>query len=261
MSRSEFSRGEEPEYAARVAPLPWTPWDSRQLGRAAVVSALALGVAWLVTAATDEGGVAWGARAGRTLPLTPLCAAVGVWIVLAPVRSRGEAVALQAMGRSPAQIVAASVAGGALVALAAAVLLGTVGAVDVTGFFPTATRATAWTWAGGAFVERAQGLRVTLDGVPAWTAPDASTAVGGLPAHARVAAAVETGAAGVALPLLLAYALLARVRRGPLVVAAGAAVAASVFLFQAAAARQAPAILAALPPVGLLAYAVRRYRS
>jgi hypothetical protein len=40
--------------------LAWTRWDTRQVGRAALAAAVMLGLAWLVTAATDEGGVAWG---------------------------------------------------------------------------------------------------------------------------------------------------------------------------------------------------------
>jgi hypothetical protein len=244
--------------------LPWTPWDARQLGRAATAAALALGVAWLVTAATDEGGVAWGARAGRTLPLTPICAAVGAWVALAPVRSRGEALALAAMGRSPAQIAAAAVAGGALVALVAAVVLGIVRAVDVSGFFPTVTRTQAWSWTGAEFVDAARGLSVGIDGAPvrlAALAADAGRAEAGVPAFGRAAAALETAVAGVALPLLLAHGLLARVRATPLVLAGAGAIAGSVVLFQAAAARQAPAALAVLPPLALLAFAIRRYRS
>ena len=55
----------------RMPRIAWTRWDRRQLVRAALTTVLTLGLAWLVTAATDEGGVAWGERAGRTLPLAP----------------------------------------------------------------------------------------------------------------------------------------------------------------------------------------------
>lgn len=244
-----------------MARVTWTRWDARQLGRAAAVATVTLAVAWLVTATTDEGAVPWGARAGRTLPLTPICAAVGAWVALAPVRSRGEALALAAMGRSPAQIAAAAVVGGALVAVAAALLLGVAQAVDVTGFFPTARRMDAWTWTGAGFVDAARGLSVGIDGTPRRLVADVARTVADLPAHGRAAAAVETAVAGVALPLLLAHGLLARVRRLPLVLAAGATIAGSVVLFQAAAARQAPAALVVLPPLALLAFAVGRYRA
>ena len=64
-------------YAILAAALGRTRWDARVFARSAVVAGLALGLAWLVTAATDEGGVSWGERAGRTLPLAPACAAIG----------------------------------------------------------------------------------------------------------------------------------------------------------------------------------------
>src|SRR5260221_5419738 len=97
-----------------------TRWDANVLSRAAMIALLALALAWLVTAATDEGGVPWGERAGRTLPLAPLCAAIGAWGALAAVRARGEALALEALGRSPGGITAAAVGGRAGVGLVAA---------------------------------------------------------------------------------------------------------------------------------------------
>ncbi|HEY8041174.1 MAG TPA: hypothetical protein VIF15_15310 [Polyangiaceae bacterium] len=259
---------------ARLARAP-TRWDGRLFARAAVVAALALAVGWLVTAATDEGGIGWGERAGRTLPLTPVCAAIGAWVALAPVRARGEARALAALGRSRAQIAAAAVAGAALVALAAALAIGALVRVDVAGFFPTATRASAWGWEGGAFVDRAQGLRVGQDGAPARLVAEGMASLAAIPPHGRAAAAAATALAGIALPLLLAHALLGRSPEGvwgprdrrltredaAAALAAGAAIAGSVLLFQAAAARQAPALLGALPPLALLAFAVRRYRA
>jgi len=218
------------------------------------------GLAWLVTAATDEGGVSWGERAGRTLPLTPFCATAGAWVALAPALSRGEALALAALGRSRAQIVAAAVAGSALVALAASVALGLARAVDVAGFFPTATHASAWSWSGAAFVDPLHGLRVAADGAPVRTASDAGRAYAGIPSWGRGAAAVVTALAGLALPLLLAHAVLERSRVLPVVLATGVTLAASVLLFQAAAAGHLHAALGTLPAAALLAFAVRRYR-
>src|ERR1700723_416531 len=130
------------------------------------MASAAFALAWLVTATTDEGGVAWAERVGRTLPLAPLCAAIGAAVALAPVRSRGEARALAALGRARLEIAAGAVAGAALTALLAAALLGLVRAVDVAGFFPTATHASAWRWEGGTFVDAARGLRVAADGMP-----------------------------------------------------------------------------------------------
>jgi hypothetical protein len=245
-----------------------TRWDANVLSRAAMVAMLALALAWLVTAATDEGGVAWGERAGRTLPLTPLCAAIGAWGALAAVRARGEALALEALGRSPEQIAMAAVVGGALVALVAAAAIGGVPSVDVTGFYPTATHRSAWQWHGGDFVDLIQGLRVGADGAPVRLAGEAEwTKVTAIPIHGRAAAALETALAGVALPMVVGSALLASREPAPrarerlvTTIASAVTVACSVGLFQAAAARRLPAVLAAVPPAVLLAFGVWRYR-
>jgi hypothetical protein len=252
-----------------------TRWDTRVLMRAAGVAALALGLAWLITAATDEGGVRWGERVGRTLPLTPVCAAVGAWIALAPVCARGEALALAALGRSRAQVAAAAVVGGALVALLAAVAIGASPRVDVTAFYPRAHRANAWVWHDGAFVDRTQGLQVGADGVPVRQAREMGAALAPIPSHGRAAAAFATAIAGLALPLLLAHALIARtIESAPgaragrrtrdeatALLASGGTIAASIVLFQAAASQRVPALLGTLPPVALLAFAARRYRA
>lgn len=143
-----------------------------------------------------------------------------------------------------------------------AVLLG-VGAraVDVEGFFPTARHASGWAWDGAAFVDRSQGLRIDADGAASRFAAEVGTALAGVPSGGRAAAAVATALAGVALPLLVAHAAFAREHAWRLAVAAGAALAGSIVAFQAAAARHSPAWLGALPPLLLLAFAVRRYRS
>jgi hypothetical protein len=254
-----------------------TRWDAVVFVRAAALAALALALAWLITAATDEGGVPWGERAGRTLPLTPVCAAVGAWGALAPVRARGEVRALEALGRSTGQIAMAAIAGGAAVALAAAMALGTLRTVDVAGFYPSAQHPSAWHWEDGAFVNPAQGLVVDAEGTPARVAPPSEARpLIGIPPLGRAAASIATGLAGIALPMLLAQLLLARHAsvtvgersrslpagaRWPAAAAAAAAIVGSVMLFQAAAARLVPALSAALPPAALLAFAVGRYRT
>ncbi len=249
----------------------WTAWDAQIFGRALGAAAATLLLSWLVTAATDEGGVPWGQRLGRTLPLAPLCAALGVAAALAPATWRGEAGALAALGRSRLQIAMPGALGGALVAASAALALGVVARVDVNGFYPTATRASAWRWDGTAFVDGLHGLRVAADGMPTKTAIEAGALLNALPPHARAAAALTTAVAGLALPLLLAHALLgrrsdragARARRAEaaLVAATVGSIAASVVLFQAAAARQVPAGAAVVPAALLLALAFQRYRA
>jgi hypothetical protein len=245
-----------------------TAWDAQVFGRAAGAAAATLVLAWLVTAATDEGGVPWGERAGRTLPLAPLCAALGVSAALSPARWRGETGALAALGRSRAQIAAGAVAGGAGVAVVAALLIGLVGRVDVTGFYPTATHASGWRWDGAGFVDAVRGLRVAADGVPRPVPIEGGVGAASLPVHARAAAAMTTALSGLALSMLLGHVLLARApdrrfgRRDAWVAAwALAAVAASVVLFQSAAAHQLPALSAVVPALALLGVALQRYRA
>jgi hypothetical protein len=237
----------------------------RVLVRALTVSVMALGLAWMATAATDEGGVSWGERAGRTLPLTPVCAAIGVWVALAPARARGEALALGALGRSRGQIAAAAVAGGALVACGAAVAIGMARTVDVTPFFPRAAQTSTWAWQEGTFVDRVQGLLVGADGAPVGLTPDAWGSSGSIPRFGRTAAGMAVATAGLAVPMIVAHALLAEseeTRRLAAVsmLASAAAGLASIILFQAAAAGHVSSLLAGVPPIVLLAFAMQRYR-
>jgi hypothetical protein len=248
-----------------------TRWDALLFARAVGMALVALGVALLVTAATDEGGVSWLGRAARTIPLAPVCSALGAWVALAPTIVRGEAVAVQALGRSPAQVGAGAVAGAAFVALAMACAVGTSRAIDVTGFYPLVTHPSVWTWRDGNFVDDRRGLRVHADGELEKIEPVAQPAeTSPVPRHGRAAAAVAMATAGLALPMLVAQTVLssrdgdrqgARPPRRLLVVAAcAAAVVGSVLLFQAAAARRVPALMGSLPPVVLLAFAARRYK-
>jgi hypothetical protein len=253
-------------------------WDAVVFVRAAALAGVALTLAWLITAVTDEGGVPWGERAGRTLPLAPICAAIGAWGALGPVRARGEVRAMEALGRSLAEISAPAVAGGAALALAAAIAVGSVPAVDAAGFYPTALRQSAWVWEGDGFVDHGRGLAVDAEGTPHHLAtPLDVPPVLTIPRGGRLAAALATALAGLALPMLLAQGLLARrsvdgERRAlasapgrktalwPILAGTAVALGASVILFQTAAARLTPAVLAALPPALLLGFAAWRYR-
>jgi hypothetical protein len=260
-----------------------TRWDAKVSGRAAVLAVLALGLGCLLTAATDEGNVRWGERAGRTVPLAPLCAAIGVWGALAPVRARGEARALQALGRTRAQVGAAAVSGGAAVALVAAGLVAALRTVSLAGFYPTATHARAWRWEGGkdggsgAFTDRVHGIRIGPNGVPVRLAPSdlqsaTASALASIPPYGRIAAALVTALTGVALAMLLARGLLAAPRSlarptgllppgGVVLAVIAVAVAATIFLFQAAAARLVPSLVAVVPAAALTAFAVGCYRT
>jgi hypothetical protein len=240
-----------------------TEWDARAFARGAALAALALVLAGVVTAASDEGGLAWGARAGRTLPLAPVCAAVGAWLALAPARARGDERALAALGRSPWEREVAAILGGAIVALAAALAIGCLARIDVSGFYPRPEQSLHWTFDGAAFTSDGGQWRVGADGAPslARTPPtEAPGAAEGVPPRGRASAALSTAALGLALPMLVAR---ARSRRAATLalgaIAAGAL--ATLLAFQAAAAAVASPLLAPVPPLLLLAWAASRYRA
>jgi len=125
-----------------------------------------------------------------------------------------------------------------------------------------------------------QGLRVDADGGPSRLRPAAFAAgLQGVPPHGRLAAALATALATLAIAALAARAALssapndatrkprprfprwvpARLGMDPILAAATAT--ASVVLFQMAAAERAYALWAVVPPALLLAFAVGRYRA
>jgi hypothetical protein len=165
------------------------------------------------------------------------------------------------------------VLGACAVGVAAAVAIAAAHSVDVRGFYPTAARASTWQWEGDTFVDHARGIRVDKEGAPERQPREPSASLAAIPSGGRAAAALASAAAGLAMPMLLAEAMLARRPsrrqaprrdrdRTPVFSAALAvsAVAASIVLFQAAAARRSPAMMGAIPPALLLAFAAHRYR-
>ena len=239
----------------------WTEWDTRAFARGAAIAALTLALVAVVTAASDEGGLAWGVRAGRTLPLAPVCSAVGAWLALAPARARGDDRALAALGRSPWGREGAAVAGGAVIALVASIAIAGIARVNVSGFYPRAEESIHWTYNGGGFTSDDGRWRIGPDGVPSVKpASIAGIAAEGIPRLGRVSAAIATAALGLALPMLIAR---ARSRRAAAIAlgAIGAGALATILAFQAAAAALASALVALLPPLLLLAWAASRYRA
>jgi hypothetical protein len=237
-----------------------TVWDAREASRALAFGGVVLVLAWLVTAATDEGGVAWTERAARTLPLAPVCAAIGTWLGQARGFARGEGRALAALGRAPLATSAAAVLGGAGVAFVAAAAMALSGQVDVSGFFPVARAPDAYVSLGhGVFVDASSGYRIEPDGAitpPSFEAPAPRRRSSPVPSGGRTAAAVSTGLAGLALPLLAARAARGSWWGKSWVVAL--ALAASTLLFHAAAAHLVGALAATVPPLVLLAFAAER---
>lgn len=230
--------------------------------RALFASLLAWAVVVLVTAATDEGDVMWSIRFARSLPLVPFCAGIGSWVGLASARARGELRALASLGRTPWANSAGASFGGALVALAAALALILVPKVDISGFYPTATRVSGFHREGAEFVSHDKRWRI--DGVGAITRqaeadPSARETIElSLPTHARGVAGTVTLLAGLAIPFLTS---LPRKRRGAqLWGIALVALGSTVFMFQLAAAHHLPSLAAPLPLALLLLYTLALYK-
>lgn len=252
-----------------------TAWDVRAGLRALGATLLALAVVWLITAASDEGQLTMGARAGRTLPLAPLCSAVGAALALGTTRVRSEVRALEALGRSPGESARTAALGAALPSLVIALAVMFSSSVDVGGFYPRAPNVASFVREEGAFTSASLGVTVTDDG-EARPLDDAEAASGdeGLPRGARIAAASTTAIAAIALSLVASRAVLRpslsdrRTRRRSRVRAATMVLSCAMTMllaFQAAAAHVAPAWLAIVPPLLLLAaevaYRRARYRA
>lgn len=244
-----------------------TPWDIRALLRALGAASLGLVVVWLVTAASDEGQLTIGARAGRTLPIAPLCSAVGAALALGTARVKQEALAFEALGRSPAQTGRAAAIGAAIPSLLVAIIIGLVPSIDVGAFFPRAASGDTFVHTAEGFASPSLGVTVDADGEPHALAAAIEPEDSALPRGARLSAAIATGLAGLALSLVAARASLRQslldrqARRRMRVIAFGEGLACTVamlVLFQSAAAKVAPAALVALPPVALLALAALR---
>ncbi len=251
-----------------------TAWDRRALLRAFVGAVLGLVVVWLVTAASDEGQLTVGARAGRTLPVAPFCSAVGAALALGSARVRQEARAFEALGRSPAETGSAAAFGAALPSIVLAVLIAVIPSLDVAAFYPRAARGEVFVAKDdGSFESPTLGVKVNVDGeteaLPADATRSENNGDAELPRGARWVAALATGLAGLSFSLLTARAALrrslldARRRRRMRWVAFGEATLCAVLTliaFQAAAARLLPAALAIVPPAVLLAVALARQK-
>jgi hypothetical protein len=247
-----------------------TPWDIRAFLRALGAALLGLVVVWLVTSASDEGQLTVGARAGRTLPLAPLCSAVGVALALGTARVRQEALAFETLGRSAAETGRAAAIGAALPSVVIGLAIG-ITAIDVSAFYPRVVRGEVFVSTSEGFVSPTLGVRIDPTGQP-HTLADARPVTEeelGLPHHARLAAATATALAGVSLPLVAARAtlrrsLLDRRRRRRMRLAAFVETFScalfTLVAFQAAAARLTPALLAIVPSVLLLAVTIARLR-
>lgn len=248
-----------------------TSWDARALARALAATCVAFLIGWLVTAASDEGGLTVGARAGRTVPLLPLFSSVGAAIAVGGRRTRQEIRALATLGRSPLRSAAIVAVGAAAPAIGSALVLALVARADVSAFYPSPQSSDRFSYADGAFVSDALGARVDVaSGAIALGPPQDGAGEPGLPRGGRSAAAAAMALAALALSLLAARTAIEtapdedRATSRRRIARAGAAIAVTALTttlgFQAAAAGAVTPWAAAIPPITLLAFLGRRYQ-
>ena len=244
-----------------------TPWHVRIMLRAFAGACLALVLAWLVSAATDEGQLAFGVRVGRTLPLAPLCSAVGVALTIAGARAREEFAALEASGAPSTRSALWAVAGATLPTMVVALVLGVTTVIDVRPFYPQPVIAETFqaTLEGG-FESRSLGIAVDASGgMEPLTEPQRPREP--LPRLAREAAGLTTAAAGLAFSLSVALSSIRRTpmdeskerrRRGRAFIEGILVAALTLVAFQWSSVRETSPMMATVPSVTLLALSIAR---
>ncbi len=236
------------------------PSDRKNVVRAFATSALLFAVAFLISAASDEGGVRFATRLARALPLAPICAAIAVWLTLASARAKVEALTLESLGRSPSRNNAGAVFGGALFAIAAALLIVVSSRIDVDAIFPSFASAPRIEWTGSSFVDSARGVSFEANGEihVLDKAATSTAAISSAPAHERGGASLALALAAIAFPLFAASST--RRVSGAVVIAIAASAFLTFLAFDAVASSRAPAAVLALPQAALLFFAVIEYR-
>jgi hypothetical protein len=235
-----------------------TAWDRRTFALTFAMGALLFGVACVVSGVTDEGNVAWSLRVARTTPLVPICGAVVTFLALRRAERRGEMLAFESIGTSPARVAACAVIAAAALGVIAAACVASFRGPALEAFFPHASVRGDVHPDGSGFVDPYRGVRIDHEGelsrekkIEAPVTPEA-------PGRAA-SAAFLTALLGVALPLVAARGI-RRDRAKPLAIA-GLMCAFCMLLAQATAAGRSPAALVCAPALALLVYATVRYRA
>lgn len=222
------------------------------------MGAILFGVACVLSGATDEGSVAWSLRIARTAPLVPVCGAVVTFLALRRAERRGEMLAFESIGTSPARIAACTVVAAAALGVIAAACVASFRGPALESFFPHASAHGDVRANGDGFVDPYRGVRIDHEGEIAREKKIAQPDMPEAPGRAA-SAAILTALLGVALPLVAARGVRKELAK-PLAVA-GVMCALCMLLAQATAAGRSPAALVCLPAAALLVYASLRYRA
>ncbi len=231
-----------------------TAWDRRTFALTFAMGALLFGVACVVSGATDEGSVAWSMRVARTAPLVPICGAVVTFLALRRAERRGEMLAFESIGVSPARVGAYAIVAAAVLGVIAAACVASFRGEALESFFPHATAHGDVRPEGPGFVDPYRGVRIDHEGELAREKQNAPPPMPEAPGRAA-SAAILMALLGVALPLVAAR----NVRKDFAI--AGLMCALCMLLAQATAAGRSPAALVCVPAAALLVYATVRYRA
>lgn len=232
-----------------------TPYDRSLLIRTLLVGLVALLVATGIVMTTDEAHSTVGMRVARLCTMTPALAAVAQAATLSLARQRGEARALESLGLGPWGVArGAMLAAWLLGAVSVGLLLLPVS--DVSSLFPAPPVARGWVPDGDAMLSSEHGIRITRDGAIGFASTAPST---GLLVPSRIQAMALVLPLALVLPAWLVIPGAVRSKVG----VAAVALAATLLLLHAVAARRAPTIvlpLAALPLVVQLMLELGRSR-
>jgi hypothetical protein len=224
----------------------------RTLGIALVLLAVATGVVVL----TDEAGSTAALRVSRLCALAPALALIAAQLGIAQARARGELMALEALGASPARAAFGAAAAAFCLGIAATALVLSPLA-DPASLFPAVARPAVWVERAGALVDVAHG--VTVDGAGAIAMASAQPLPEVVGVSGPLAAALCIGPLAIAGPVWL----LARLGRLARAAGAGLTVVAVIVLLHVVAAGLGAAwllVLASAPLVAQGAFGHLRWR-
>ena len=228
---------------------PGTAHDRHMASLAAGIAAIALGVAILVIAATDEGGP-WSLRLGLAAALGPVAGTLGAVGAMRLAGARGELRALAAVGVEPLRAVRGAVAGGVAMGLLGP-LAAASGLSNLAALFPRPAGARRWIVDGAGLHETTLGLRVGPHGLFAVETSSTPTPPwGALPGSAAAFAVAALAGAAIVCPLWFAAAEGSSPGRRAAVGALG--VMGAIAAFQLVAAGRVPPAALLAAPLGLL---------
>jgi hypothetical protein len=151
-----------------------------------------------ISAASDEGGVAFTEQLARAVPVVPLAVFACLALVVRRTRQRGELAAFARAGFRPISAISALLVGAVLPA--AGLLVAATWRARLDVFFPRPPTLLRFVWDGAGYT--ADGIRVASAGTLAHVAAPAAIHTWSPPAHGGSAALVAVVAALVSATLL-----------------------------------------------------------